>query len=101
MSDPIIKPNYKYPVSHLKMMRGKQVVIVNIPAILRPLYGNLRNKRISTGTNDLRLAQSRHHDIAQKIYDEFDAKQNEHQTKHQVATDNFAAETIAEASNRI
>ena len=34
MSDPVIKPNYKYPVSRLKMMRGKQVVIVNIPAIL-------------------------------------------------------------------
>ena len=38
MSVPVIKPNYKYPVSRLKLMRGKQVVVVNIPAYLRPRH---------------------------------------------------------------
>mgnify|MGYP001252945399 CR=1 FL=1 len=94
MSVPVIKPNYKYHVSRLQLMRGKQVVVANIPAYLRPLYGSVRSKRISTGTSDFTLAQARRHDIAQEIYDEFDAKQNEHQTKHHVATDNFAAKTI-------
>ena len=98
MSVPVIKPNYKYHVSRLQLMRGKQVVVANIPAYLRPLCGSVRSKLISTGTSDFTLAQARRHDIAQEIYDEFDAKQNEHQTKHQtkhhVATDNFAAKTI-------
>jgi integrase len=95
VSDSINKPDYSYPVSRLKMMRGKQVVVVSVPARLRHLYGGgLRSIRRTTGTSDPRVAQAKHHDIAQKIYDEFDAKQNEHLTKHHAVADNFAADAI-------
>jgi integrase len=75
-------------------MRGKQTVVISVPAHLRHLYGSLRSIRRSTRTSDPKVAQARHHDIAQQIYDEFDAKQNEHLTRHHVVADNFATDTI-------
>lgn len=94
MSDSITKRDYSYPVSRLKLMRGKQTVVINIPANLSHLYGGLKSIRRSTGTSDPKVAQARHHSIAQQIYDEFDAKQNEHLTRHHDVTDTFATDTI-------
>ena len=86
--------HYSYPISRLKLMRGKQTVVVSVPAHLRHLYGSLRSIRRTTGTSDPKVAQTLHLGIAQQIYDEFDQKQNKHLTKHHAVTDNFAADTI-------
>jgi integrase len=75
-------------------MRGKQTVVVSVPAHLRHLYGSLRSIRRTTGTSDPKVAQTLHLGIAQQIYDEFDQKQNEHLTKHHAVTDNFAVDAI-------
>ncbi len=74
MSKSLSVSGYSYPVSRLKMMRGKQTVVINIPAHLRHLYGGLRSIRRTTGTSDPKVAQAKHHYIAQQIYDEFDAE---------------------------
>ena len=63
-------------------MRGKQTVVVSVPAHLRHLYGSLRSIRRTTGTNDPKVAQTLHLGITQQIYDEFDQKQNEYLTKN-------------------
>ena len=86
--------HYSYPISRLKLMRGKQTVVVSVPAHLRHLYGSLRSIRRTTGTSDPKVAQTLHLGIAQQIYDEFDSKQSEHLIKHHVAADNFAADAI-------
>ena len=86
--------HYSYPISRLKLMRGKQTVVVSVPAHLRHLYGSLRSIRRTTGTSDPKVAQTLHLGIAQQIYDEFDAKQNEHLTKNHAVTDNFATDAI-------
>ena len=86
--------NYSYPISRLKLMRGKQTVVVSVLAHLRYLYGSLRSIRRTTCTSDPKVAQTLHLGIAQQIYDEFDAKQNEYLTKHHAVTDNFAADAI-------
>ena len=75
-------------------MRGKQTVVINIPANLSHLYGGLKSIRRSTGTSDPKVAQARHHSIAQQIYDEFDAKQSQHLSMHHAVTDSFATDTI-------
>ena len=74
MSEAASESVYSYPVSRVKMMRGKQTVVINIPAHLRHLYGGLRRIRRTTGTSDPKVAQAKHHYIAQKIYDEFDQR---------------------------
>ena len=86
--------HYSYPISRLKLMRGKLTVVVSVPAHLRHLYGSLRSIRRTTGTSDPKVAQTLHLGIAQQIYDEFDSKQSEHLIKHHVAADNFAADAI-------
>ena len=75
-------------------MRGKQTVVINIPANLSHLYGGLKSIRRSTGTSDPKVAQARHYSIAQQIYDEFDAKQSQHLSMHHAVTDGFATDTI-------
>ena len=75
-------------------MRGKQTVVINIPAHLRHLYGVLRSIRRTTGTSDPKVAQAKHHYIAQQIYDEFDQKQSEHLNKHHAVADNFVIDAI-------
>jgi integrase len=94
MSKSVSESAYSYPVSRLKMMRGKHTVVINVPAHLRHLYGGLRSIRRTTGTSDLKVAQAKHHHIAQQIYDEFDQKQRNHLNKHHNAADNFAADAI-------
>ena len=94
MSKSLSESGYSYPVSRLKLMRGKQTVVINIPAHLRHLYGGLRSIRRTTGTSDPKVAQAKHHYIAQQIYDEFDQKQSEHLNKHHAVTDNFATDAI-------
>ena len=94
MSKSLSVSGYSYPVSRLKMMRGKQTVVINIPAHLRHLYGGLRSIRRTTGTSDPKVAQAKHHYIAQQIYDEFDAKQSQHLTRRHDVTDTFATDTI-------
>ena len=85
---------YQYPASRLRLIRKRWAVIVSIPAHLRHLYSNQRDKRKSTFTSHKSVADRLHHALAQQIYDEFDQKQNEHLTKHHAVTDNFAADTI-------
>jgi integrase len=94
VSDSVIKAGYSYPASRLKMMRGKHTVVINIPAHLRHFYGGLRSIRRSTGTSDLKTAQAKHLLVAQQIYHELDAKQNEHLIKHHAVADNFATYAI-------
>ena len=79
-----------YPRSRLTLIKGKQYVIVSVPTDLRHLFPNQRDKRLSTGTSDLNIAQLRQHELAQQIYDEFDAKISETASKLEVAGDGFA-----------
>ena len=83
-----------YPRSRLTLIKGKQYVIVSVPADLRHLFPNQRDKRLSTGTSDLNIAQLRQHELAQQIYDAFDAKISESATKLEVAADVFALDAI-------
>ena len=94
ISESAVESGYSYPFSRLKMMRGKQTVVINIPAHLRHLYGVLRSIRRTTGTSDPKMALAKHHYIAQKIYDEFDQKQSEHLNKHHAVADNFVIDAI-------
>ena len=73
-----LRVGYQYPASRLRLIRKRWTVIVSIPAHLRHLYSNQRDKRKSTFTSDKSVADRLHHALAQQIYDEFDAKQNEH-----------------------
>ena len=89
------KCEYKYPPSRLRIIRNKWHVIVSIPAHMRHLYNNTqRDKRKSTFTTDYATAQRLHHGLAQEIYDEFNARQDDYQTRHYAVADNFAMETI-------
>ena len=94
ISESAVESGYGYPFSRFKMMRGKQTVVINIPAHLRHLYGVLRSIRRTTGTSDPKVAQAKHHYIAQQIYDEFDQKQSEHLNKHHAVADNFVIDAI-------
>ena len=89
-----IRVGYQYPASRLRLIRKRWTVIVSIPAHLRHLYSNQRDKRKSTFTLDKGAADRLHHTLAQQIYDEFDQKQKEHLVKHHVVADNFAADAI-------
>ena len=85
-----VRNQYGYPRSRLTLIKGKQYVIVRVPTDLRHLFPNQRDKRLSTGTSDLNIAQLRQHELAQQIYDEFDARQNNYSSKEEMATDKFA-----------
>ena len=85
-----------YPRSRLTLIKGKQYVIVSVPADLRHLFPKQRDKRLSTGTSDLNIAQLRQHELAQQIYDEFDAKISETASKLEVAGDGFALDVIGQ-----
>ena len=89
-----LRVGYQYPASRLRLIRKRWTVIVSIPAHLRHLYSNQRDKRKSTFTSDKSVADRLHHALAQQIYDEFDAKQNEHLTKHHAVADTFATDAI-------
>ena len=85
-----------YPRSRLTLVKGKQYVIVSVPADLRHLFPNQRDKRLSTGTSDLNIAQLKQHDLAQQIYDGFDSKIKESAVKLEVAGDGFALDVIGQ-----
>ena len=89
-----VRNQYGYPRSRLTLIKGKQYVIVSVPTDLRHLFPNQRDKRLSTGTSDLNIAQLRQHELAQQIYDEFDARQNNYSSKEEMATDKFAIDCI-------
>ena len=89
-----IRVGYQYPASRLRLIRKRWTVIVSIPAHLRHLYSNQRDKRKSTFTSDKGAADRLHHTLAQQIYDEFDQKHKKHLIKHHVVADNFAADAI-------
>ena len=89
-----VRNQYGYPRSRLTLIKGKQYVIVSVPTDLRHLFPNQRDKRLSTGTSDLNIAQLRQHELAQQIYDEFDARQNNYSYKEEMATDKFAIDCI-------
>ena len=89
-----IRVGYQYPASRLRLIRKRWTVIVSIPAHLRHLYSNQRDKRRSTFTSDKGAAARLHRTLAQQIYDEFDQKQSEHLNKHHAVTDNFATDAI-------
>ena len=69
------KTDYQYPASSVRMVKGKWYVTISVPAHMRHLLSNRKNLRLSTGTTDLRVAQRMEHDLAQQIYDKFDAAQ--------------------------
>ena len=83
-----------YPRSRLTLIKGKHYVIISVPAQMRHLFKGQRDKRLSTGTSDLRQAQLKQHDLAQQIYDEFDAKLKVSASKAEDATDKFAIDCI-------
>ena len=68
-------PHYQYPASNVRMVKGKWYVTISVPAHMRHLLSNRRDIKLSTGTTDLRVAQRMEHDLAQQIYDKFDAAQ--------------------------
>ena len=88
------KPDYQYPASSVKLIKGKWYVLVNTPAHMRHLFSNQRNLRLSTGTNDLSIARRKQHDLAQQIYDKFDAARDDAAAKHNTTTDTFALDSI-------
>ena len=90
------KPDYQYPASSLKLIKGKWYVLINTPAQMRYLFSNQRNLRLSTGTNDLSIAKRKQHDLAQQIYDKFDAARDEDVARHNTTTDTFALDSIYE-----
>ena len=69
-------------------------MLVNTPAHMRHLFSNQRNLRLSTGTNDLSIARRKQHDLAQQIYDKFDAARNEDVARYNTTTDTFALDSI-------
>jgi hypothetical protein len=91
-----VRNQYGYPRSRLTLIKGKQYVIVSVPADLRHLFPNQRDKRLSTGTSDLNIAQLKQHDLAQQIYDGFDSKIKESAVKLEVAGDGFALDVIGQ-----
>ena len=85
-----------YPSPNLRLVKGKWVVEVNIPASIRPLFGNggVRARRKSTSTSDYQIAQARMSELAVAIYDEFDQKQQEHDDRDNLETEEFAISVI-------
>ena len=77
--------SYTYPVARLNHIKGKWYVIVSVPAHLRHLFPNQRDLRRSTGTDDESFAKRKQHALAQEIYDLFDQRQREEQSKHVLA----------------
>jgi integrase len=85
---------YTYPVARLNHIKGKWYVIVSVPAHLRHLFPNQRDLRRSTGTDDESSAKRKQHALAQEIYDLFDQRQREEQSKHVSVADAFATDAI-------
>jgi integrase len=86
--------SYTYPVARLNYIKGKWYVIVSVPAHLRHLFKKQRDLRRSTGTNDESFAKRKQHALAQEIYDLFDQRQREEQSKHVSVADAFATDAI-------
>jgi len=86
--------SYTYPVARLNHIKGKWYVIVSVPAHLRHLFKNQRDLRRSTGTHDESFAKRKQHAVAQEIYDLFDQRQREEQSKHVSVADAFATDAI-------
>ena len=88
----------QYPPPRLIHLRGVWVVKVSIPVQMRHLFGNgsatTRDRRKSTKTSDHKLAMSRAHQLAQVIYDEFDAVLRRDLDHQNFVTDRFAQDTI-------
>lgn len=88
----------QYPPPRLIHLRGVWVVKVSIPVQMRHLFGNgsatTRDRRKSTKTSDHKLAMSRAHQLAQVIYDEFDAVLRRDLDHRNFVTDRFAQDTI-------
>ena len=94
--------NIVYPRSRLTLIKGKHYVIISVPVQMRHLFKDQRDKRLSTGTSDLRQAQLKQHDLAQQIYDKFDEALSKSTERHDEQTDDFAIDCIsglAEAFN--
>ena len=86
--------SYTYPIARLNHIKGKWYVIVSVPAHLRHLFPNQRDLRRSTGTDDESFAKRKQHALAQEIYDLFDQRQREEQSKHVSVADAFATDAI-------
>ena len=86
--------SYTYPVARLNRIKGKWYVLVSVPAHLRHLFPNQRDQRRSTGTDDESFAKRKQHALAQEIYDLFDQRQREEQSKHVSVADAFATDAI-------
>ena len=67
----------RYALPHyLVLKKGKWYVNVNAPKEISHLYSDGR-KRVSSGTNDKRIANERASEIVNKIMNEFDAKRSQ------------------------
>ena len=86
--------SYTYPVARLNHIKGKWYVLVSVPAHLRHLFPNQRDLRRSTGTHDKSFAKRKQHALAQEIYDLFDQRQREEQSKLVSVADAFATDAI-------
>ena len=91
-----IVERHSYPTPTLRFVRGKWVVEINIPASIRYLFGagTTRTRRKSTLTTDKALAQAKLYDLTTVIYNEFDDKQQEHDDKDNLETEEFAISVI-------
>ena len=92
------KTDYQYPASSVRMVKGKWYVTISVPAHMRHLLSNRKNLRLSTGTTDLRVAQRMEHDLAQQIYDKFDAAQQQTEQVSISKTDEYAIRAITDVA---
>ena len=92
------KFDYQYPASSLLLIKRKWYVIVSTPAHMRQLFSNQRNLRLSTVTNDLRVAKRMPHDLAQRIYDKFDQRQQQAEQVSLSKTDEYAIRAITDVA---
>ena len=86
--------SYTYPVARLNHIKGKWYVLCQRPCALASSIPNQRDLRRSTGTDDESFAKRKQHALAQEIYDLFDQRQREEQSKHVSVADAFATDAI-------
>lgn len=96
----IIKLGWEdYPQPKIISRQGVFYVKINIPRPIRHLFGTGKgtstDKKISTGTTDLAIANQKKWSIAHKIYKEFDEKQSELKNVKLRNADQFATDTIS------
>lgn len=87
-----------YPQPRVVTIRNKLSIEVSIPRSIRHLFGNgngkTNNVRLTTGTSDPAIANTKKWTLTHEIYQRFDDKQAEAERENLQKTDNFALDVI-------